>query len=92
MAHDDVKISPDTWTQLTSGDVSAIRVQSLDYYPVKIQATATSTAPTSDAGAMVLERGDVIAANLTLADLFPGVSGAARVWAKGTGRVSYSHG
>ncbi len=86
-----VDLSPDSWTQLTSGDVSALRAQNLSGYFVKIMATADTTAPANEDGHLVLAPMAVLAADLTLADLFPGVTSAARVWGKGTGSVSVSH-
>ena len=76
-----VAVSARTWTQLTNSDVSALRVQNLNGYPIEIMGTVGAVAPTSDAGALVLAAGQAIAADLTLAQLFPGVSGANRVYA-----------
>ena len=88
-----VAVPARTWTQLTNADVSAIRVQNLNGYPIKIMGTVGAVAPTSDAGALVLAAGQAIAADLTLAQLFPGVSGANRVYAfsDAPALVSVSH-
>ena len=88
-----VAVSARTWTQLTNSDVSALRVQNLNGYPIEIMGTVGAVAPTSDAGALVLAAGQAIAADLTLAQLFPGVSGANRVYAfsDAPALVSVSH-
>ena len=88
-----VAVPARTWTQLTNADVSAIRVQNLNGYPIKIMGTVGAVAPTTDAGALVLAAGQAIAADLTLAQLFPGVSGANRVYAfsDAPALVSVSH-
>lgn len=90
--HATLDLTPGDWVQLTNADATAIRVQSLSGHVIHVQATATSTEPSDDEGALVLHPYDIIAANLSLADLFPGVASAARVWATGTGSVSVSHG
>ena len=88
-----VAVPARTWTQLTNADVSALRVQNLNGYSIKIMGTVGAVAPTTDAGALVLAAGQAIAADLTLAQLFPGVSGANRVYAfsDAPALVSVSH-
>lgn len=71
------------WTQLTDANVTAIRVQNLSAaQDVILQATNGTTAPTSDAGAVDLRASQTLAADLTLAQLWPGVASANRVWGK----------
>ena len=88
-----VAVPARTWTQLTNADVSAIRVQNINGYTIEIMGTVGAVAPTSDAGAIVLAAGQAIAADLTLAQLFPGVAGANRVYAfsDAPALVSVSH-
>lgn len=88
-----VSVPAGAWTQLTNADVSAIRAQNLNGYPIKIMGTVGAVAPTTDAGAIVLAAGQAIAADLTLAQLFPGVTGANRVYAfsDAPALVSVSH-
>lgn len=88
-----VAVPAGTWTQLTNADVSALRVQNLNGYAIELKATVGATAPTNDAGAIVLAAWQAIAADLTLAQLFPGVSGANRVYAfsDAPALVSVSH-
>lgn len=88
-----IALTAGVWGQLTNADVTALRVQNLNGYEIKIKATVGAVAPTSDAGAIVLAAGQAIAADLTLAQLFPGVSGANRVYAfsDAPALVSVSH-
>lgn len=88
-----VTINARQWTELTGGDATAIRVQSLTGNTVKILATSGTTPPTDDGGAIELADQDVIGANYTLADLWPGVAGARRVWGwcQYRANVSVSH-
>lgn len=86
MANTDIAITTE-WTLLTTGDVTALRVQNLGN-TVLLKATSGATAPTDDAGAIRLDAGDALAANLTLADVWPGVSGGNRVYARALGATS----
>jgi len=69
-----------TWTQLTNGDVTTISFENLSEYDCYIAVTTDTTAPTDLTTAALYgpRRGE---ANLTLADVFDGTSGADRVWA-----------
>lgn len=80
------------WTQLTSADVTAIRVQNLSGDYMSIMGTAGAVAPSSRLGEIVLFPGSGIDASTTLAQLFPGVA-ATRVYALsvGGGSASVSH-
>lgn len=90
----DVTLSTTAPTLLTDGAVAACRVSNKTGYVVLLQATATTTAPTSRAGGVPLMPSATAAADLTLADLFPGIgAGAMYLWAyaDGGGAVSVSH-
>ena len=80
------------WVELTNADVTAIRVQNLTGNPVRLVATGTSE-PSDDTGHIRLNGGEIIAANGTIAALWPGESTATRIWAicDFHGRVSVSH-
>lgn len=81
MARNDTITPPSgVWTQLTSGDATAVRVQNISGYSVKLSATNGGTAPTDAKGALELGPMQTMAADLTLAQLWPGVSGANRLW------------
>ena len=88
-----VQCAPGVWTQLTAADVSAIRVQNLGADLITIMATTGTSAPSGTEGAITLDVRDILAANLDLADLFPGVTAGYRVWGhSGSGAtVSVSH-
>jgi len=94
--HDTLTIPPQTWTQLTNADADAVRVQSRSGQ-VFLQATAGATAPASAhsgfGGALLFDYADTITAALVLADAFPGVTGANRLWAwcEGQCTLSVSH-
>lgn len=95
--NDTIDLTPDTWVQLTNANVSNIRIQNRSEYNIELAATAGTTAPTSVTRDLQLAAGDTLAADLSLAELWPGVSGANRVWAlaPNTGQVitvSVSHG
>lgn len=75
------------WVQITNSDVSALRVQLLDGESVWLKATVGAVAPaevvagTLPGGIRLTSALPVIAANLFLSELFPGVPGATRVYA-----------
>jgi hypothetical protein len=79
--NDNVTIPALTWTQLTNANATALRVQSVILSEMTLQATNGTTAPTTQVGVIVLAGGAVLAADLTIAQLWPGVTGANRVWA-----------
>lgn len=83
-----------TWTQLTDADVSAFRLQIIRGGPVQLMATVGAVPPASLAGAITLSDAAILPANLLLAELWPGVAGASRVYAytgSGGTTVSLSH-
>ena len=80
--HTDITVTPGAAVALTDGAVSYCRVYNPKYSTVYLQATATNVAPTSRAGALPLSAGATLAADLALADLFPGVSASTMyLWA-----------
>lgn len=89
----DVSVPANTWTQLTTDNVSAIRIYNRSLFSVNIAATFGVSTPTTTSGALELGGGETMAADLTLAQLFPGITGANRVWAFSTAPVvlSVSH-
>jgi len=91
-----INIAADTWTLLTDSDVTNITFQVLGGNFIYLKATVGATAPTDTTGSIIYDfrEGE---ANAALADLFPGVSGANRVYAYpgneagGAARVMVSH-
>ena len=81
--NDNVTIPATTWTQLTNANALSIRVQQVSGTSMilALQATNGIVAPTTQLGVIVLPGGDVLAADLPIAQLWPGVTGANRVWA-----------
>lgn len=75
-----ISIPAATWTLLTDGNVTAARVQNVGAWYLLVKATVGAVAPSTDAGAIVLDAGEGFAADLTLAQLLPGVSGANRLY------------
>jgi hypothetical protein len=68
------------WTQLTDANVTEITFQNIGAAAVYVTATNGVTAPTDAAGLIYKPlEGE---AKRALADIFPGVTGANRVWAK----------
>lgn len=92
----DVTLIAGQWTELTDGDVTAIRVTNRGTAEPLLQAT-TGSAPTNDssgrAGSIPLAPFATLAADLTLAQLWPGVAGADRVfaWTDRACTLSVSH-
>ena len=86
-----IALSPGVWTQLTDANASVVVVVNTTYEQLWIMATVGAVAPTTLNGAYPYERlrGD----RLVLADMFPGVSGANRLYGfcLGAGIVSVSH-
>lgn len=76
-----VQVPKGAWTQLSSVDVSAVAIQNQSGYAIKLQATNGTTAPSSSLGAIDLQPNGIFTAQYLLSDIWPGVSGANRVWA-----------
>lgn len=82
-----------TWTLLTDSDVTALRAVNMGENGIWLMATVGTTPPTSTSGALPLLPNQVLTADLTLENLFPGVTGANRVYALAPdgAEVSVSH-
>lgn len=80
--HAPVNVTPGATVAVSDGSVTAIRVNNLTAGEVFLQATATSAPPANRNGAQRLGPYGTLAADLTLANLFPGVgAGPFWVWA-----------
>ena len=88
-----IAVPANTWTAVNTTSVSSLRVQNTGTFSVDLQATSTAVAPSSAAGAISLDSGQMIAADITLNNLYPGISGAGYIWAYSTNAttVSVSH-
>jgi hypothetical protein len=75
-----VNVPAGAWTQLTDADVSAITFQNIGGHFILVKATTDDTAPTDTTAAIRYNPGQG-ERNVTLSDLFPGLSGRDRVWA-----------
>lgn len=76
-----VPVPKATWTQLTNASASAIRAQNQSSHVVSLMATTTAVAPTDFEGCLELEAGEILATDITLAELWPGVTTPSYVWA-----------
>lgn len=92
-----VTLAPRAWTPLTNAAVTALRVQNLTRWPILLQATVGAVPPTADAagkaGAIKLGEDMVLGADRPLSELWPGLTGANRVyaWTDIDGEASVSH-
>ena len=75
-----ITLTARTWTQVTDANVSSARIVNLGTEPIWVQATVGAVAPTTATGALPLLPGQIMAADLTLAQLWPGVAGANRLY------------
>ena len=76
-----IQVPAGVWTMLTNQNVSSVSVQNIAGYVVKLQATSGVSAPTGILGAIDLVPNGIFTAQYLLSDIWPGVSGANRVWA-----------
>ena len=76
-------ISASTWTQLTDADVARITFQNVGSNYILIKATVGASTPTNNSGSVRYNPGQG-EKNVLLADLFPGLTGANRVYAWAT--------
>lgn len=93
-ANTDVTATKGGPTLLNATAVTALRVQNLGDQPVRLVATATTTPPTVFSGSIWLDSYEAIAADITLAEMFPGVASPAYLWAwpiNNNAVVSVSH-
>ena len=91
--HTNKPVGAINWAQLTDADVTTITFQNVSAMPIVVTATNGTTPPAADAGGLTYAAGQG-ESNRSLAELFPGVSGANRVWARssnGTQQVFVSH-
>jgi hypothetical protein len=79
--NENVNLPASAWTLLTASNVAAARVVATSPNDIHLIATAGTDAPSGMGGAVLLPSGQMLAADLTLAHLFPGVAGANRLWA-----------
>ncbi len=88
--NENVEVPAKTWTELTNTDVTEITFQVGD--PVHIVGTVGATPPTSVGGSIRYPEGTG-ERNVALSELFPGVSGATRVyaWSFSGSAVTVSH-
>lgn len=87
-----IAIPAATWTQLTNADITAITFQNVGSNHIVIKATTDTSAPTSTDGGFRYNPGQG-EKNVAMTDLFPGISGADRLWAYSPdgGSVVISH-
>jgi hypothetical protein len=87
-----ISVPASTWTQLTDADVTNITFQNVSSNHVLIKGTTDATAPTSKDGAVRYNPGQG-ERNVAMTDLFPGISGADRLfaWADDNAVVMVSH-
>lgn len=87
-----ITLTAQTWTLLTDSDISAVTFQNDSRSAVYIKATTDTSAPTTTDGA-ILYAGGQGERNVSMEDLFPGLSGADRLWAYAPsgGRMMISH-
>ena len=88
-----MNILPRVWTRVTTAAVTALRLQHQGPGALLATATAGTAQPGDDTGAIMLQPGDVILADMTLAEIWPGIAGANHVWCRSSsgGQVSVSH-
>lgn len=87
-----VTLAPETWTQLSNADISAITFQNRSDYDAFVVVQNGTTAPTSFDDALRYAPGQG-ERNVSLTDLAPGVTTPNRVfaYAKNGGEVFVSH-
>lgn len=75
-----INVAANAWTQLTDGNVTTITFQNIADNHIRVKATVGASAPTNLTGAIRYNPGQG-ERNVALSDLFPGVSGANRLYA-----------
>jgi hypothetical protein len=75
-----VSIPAATWTQLTDADITSLTFQNVGSNHVVIKATTDTEAPTTTDGGFRYNPGQG-ERNIAMSDMFPGITGADRVWA-----------
>jgi hypothetical protein len=78
---------PSDWVLLTDADVTEVTFQNIGYNgTIYVLGTNGTSQPTAEDGLIYRPREGE--SKVLLADLFPGVSGVNRLWAKGAGTTS----
>jgi len=88
-----VAVPANTWTQITNANATSISFQNVSAgYTVSIKGTVGATPPSNFEGAIQYPPGQR-ETNIALSNLFPGVSGANRiyVWCSNEAQVSVNH-
>ena len=75
-----ITLAAETWTQLTDADVTSITFQNKGGFHMFIAGTTDATAPTNFDNALRYNPGQG-ERNVSMSDLFPGLTGADRVYA-----------
>ena len=75
-----ITLTPNAWTQLTDADVTRITFQNTGGQFILVKGATDATAPTDQTGAIRYNPGQG-QVNAFLTDLFPGLTGADRVFA-----------
>jgi len=75
-----VTLESGVWTQLTNADATSATFQNTGAYYMLVKGTTDATQPTDAIGSIRYSPGQG-ECNTDLADLFPGLSGVARLWA-----------
>lgn len=75
-----ISVPARTWTQISDGNIAAVTFQNVSEFDIFIRGTVGAVAPTGGASGIKYEptRGEV---NRPMTDLFPGTSGANRLYA-----------
>ena len=89
MAQSSTTSATQDWTEITDANITRITIQNQGLVPLEVKATTGATPTDSDGAIVIPENGILI--NEYLADLFPGVAGADRVFIRGSGNVFFSH-
>ena len=75
-----ISIPAATWTQLTNADIESITFQNIGSNYMLVKGTTNTVAPTNTDGSLRYNPGQG-EKNVYVVDLFPGLSGADRLWA-----------
>ena len=74
-----VTVPAATWTQLSNADITSITFQNVGTNYMLVKSTTTAVAPTDTDGSLRYTPGQG-EKNIFVVDLFPGISGADRLW------------
>ena len=95
--HQSIELTPLDWTQVTTADVSSAALQNKTGYGILVLATAGATKPATTPAVLATAYEYLpnagFDATRTLAEMFPGITGANRLWVYTPmgGRVVCSH-